>query len=272
MYRIVPLMRRALIVRRGPLSRQNVWITQPATKELQVMSDTAPDCSKNFPGWIMPWPAFDVDWSRAGLMIIDYQNYSSNPDCGVAQMLTECFPEVAAYYIPRLRETISNTRRLLATFRENKREVVYTRHGALLPDGRDMILRRQQRDTDSRKQTERPTLWAKGDMEHRIVSDLSPLDYELVIDKNASSPFNGTGIDQLLRNLNVETLIIAGMATDMCVETTARDAADRGYNVIVVEDATATFFAEHHRAALSALARVYTKVWSTDQILDRMPT
>jgi nicotinamidase-related amidase len=53
----------------------------------------------------------------------------------------------------------------------------------------------------------------------------------------------------------------------MCVETTARDAADRGYNVIVVEDAVATFFAEHHRAALSALSRVYTKVWSTDQVL-----
>jgi len=60
------------------------------------------------------------------------------------------------------------------------------------------------------------------------------------------------------------------MATDMCVETTARDAADRGYNVIVVEDAVATFFEEHHNAALSALARVYTQVWSTDQVLRRL--
>ena len=41
-----------------------------------------------------------------------------------------------------------------------------------------------------------------------------------MIDKNASSPFNGSGIDQLLRNLGLETLVLAGMATDMCVETT----------------------------------------------------
>ena len=92
----------------------------------------------------------------------------------------------------------------------------------------------------------------------------------LVIDKNASSPFNGTGIDQLLRNLGIETLVMTGMATDMCVETTARDAADRGYNVIVVEDAVATFFPQHHHAALSALARVYTQVWRTDRVLDTL--
>ena len=66
------------------------------------------------------------------------------------------------------------------------------------------------------------------------------------------------------------SLVMAGMATDMCVETTARDAADRGYNVIVVEDAVATFFAEHHRAALSALARVYTQVWSASRVLSAL--
>lgn len=228
------------------------------------------DSPDSLPGWVMPWPAFDVDWARAGLMIIDFQNYGSNSECGVAQMLVERFPGVADYYVPRLRETIANTQRLLEAFRHHRREVIYTRHGALLADGRDMILRRQQRDTDAREQTDRPTLWSKGDMEHEIVEELSPLDRELVIDKNASSPFNGTGIDQLLRNLGLDTLILTGMATDMCVETTARDAADRGYNVIVVEDATATFFPDHHAAALSALARVYTKVWTTDQVLDSL--
>ena len=133
-----------------------------------------------------------------------------------------------------------------------------------------MIARRQQRDQDSIQSTDRPTLWSRGSFEHEILEELVPRDNELVIDKNASSAFNGTGIDQLLRNLNLETLVIAGMATDMCVETTARDAADRGYNVIVVEDAVATFFPDHNRAALSALARVYAKVWSTDRVLSEL--
>lgn len=230
------------------------------------------DSPDSIPGWFMPWPSIEVDWSRAGLLVVDFQNYGCNPECGVARMLREQFPEVASYYLPRLRETISNTQRLLGSFRGSGREVVFTRHGALLSDGRDMIARRRQRDTDSVEKTETPTLWSKGSFEHEVVSELTPLDDELVIDKNASSAFNGTGIDQLLRNLGLETLIVTGMATDMCVETTARDAADRGYNVIVVEDATATFFAEHHRAALSAMARVYTQVWSTEQVLRSLQT
>jgi len=228
------------------------------------------DSPESLPGWIMPWPSFVVDWTRAGLMIIDLQNYSSNPACGVTRMIIEQYPEVAAYYVPRVREVVSNTRRLLDAFRRAHREVVFTRHGALLGDGRDMIWRRRQRDSEALEQTSRPTLWAKGSPEHEIIAELTPLANELVIDKNASSPFNGTGIDQLLRNLGLETLVMAGMATDMCIETTARDAADRGYNVIVVEDASATFFPEHHRAGLSALARVYAQVWSSDRVVSHL--
>jgi nicotinamidase-related amidase len=234
------------------------------------MSVSPVDSPGSFPGWIMPWPSFDVDWTRTGLVIVDMQNYGVNPACGIAQMLAERYPDVAEYYVPRIRDVIANTRRLLDAFRQQEREVVFTRHGPLLPDGRDMILRRQQRDDLAREQTDRPTLWSKGSNEHHVVTELAPTESELVIDKNASSAFNGTGIDQLLRNLNLKTLVVTGMATDMCVETTARDAADRGYNVIVVEDATATFFPNHHRAALSAMARVYTKVWNTDQVLDAM--
>ncbi|MDA1013741.1 MAG: cysteine hydrolase [Planctomycetota bacterium] len=226
------------------------------------------DSPDTFSRWIMPWPAFDVDWDHAALMIVDSQNYSSNPNCGLMRMLVERFPEVAEYYVPRIHEMLTNTARLLDAFRRLDRNVIYTRHGALLSGGRDMIPRRRQRDIDARQLTDRPALWTKGSFEHEVVPQLAPLDDELIIDKNASSPFNGTGIDQLLRNMELTTLIMTGMATDMCVETTARDAADRGYNVIVVEDATATFFPEHHHAALSALARVYTKGQSTSEVLE----
>jgi len=231
------------------------------------MSDRTVDSPNSLPNWVMPWPSFEVDWNRAGLLVIDYQNYSSNPEYGVIPIMVEQQPDVAEYYVGRIQETIPNTRRLIDAFRELQREVIFTRHGCLLTDGRDLVLRRQRRDSDAREQSDQPTLWPKGSLEHEIVSEITPLDHELVIDKNASSPFNGTGIDQLVRNMGLETLVLTGMATDMCVETTARDAADRGYNVIVVEDAVATFFPEHHRAALSALARVYAQVWSTDRVL-----
>ena len=73
------------------------------------MSELPIDSPENLANWIMPWPSFNVDWSQAGVMVIDYQNYSSNPECGLTEMLRERNPEVAEYYVPRLRATIANT-------------------------------------------------------------------------------------------------------------------------------------------------------------------
>ncbi len=218
--------------------------------------------------WIFPWPAFDMVLVRSALMVIDYQNYSVNPACGLTRLMLERHPDMAQYHVPWITEVaLPNTRRLLDAFRSAGREVIYTRNGGLLPDGRDLVARRRRRDIDSLRASGSLTLWPQGTFEHDFIAELAPRPGELVIDKNWSSPFNGTGIDQLIRNLGIDCLFMAGMATDMCIETTARDASDRGYHVVVVEDATATFVAEHNRAALSGLARVCTQVWTTDQTL-----
>ena len=226
------------------------------------MSELRPiDSPVTLPDWHFPWPAGEVDWERSALLVIDMQNYGCNPDVGLGPMLTERHPRTASYYLPRLTETvIPNVARLVAAFRLAGREVVFTRHGPLLADGRDMIERRRRRDSEARAATDVPALWHRGTFEHELIEQLPPLPDELVMDKNTSSAFNSTGIEWLLRNMGIETLVVVGMATDMCVETTARDAADRGFDVIVVEDATATFFEHHHRAALSGFARVFGQV------------
>jgi nicotinamidase-related amidase len=228
------------------------------------VSQRSVDSPSTLPDWVFPWPAFDMAYGSCALMVIDYQNYSVNPACGLTRLVIERHPHIARYYVPRIREvTIPNTRRLLQAFREAGREVIFTRNGGLLPDGRDLIPRRRRRDAEAWDSTGAPTLWSAGTFEHEIIEELTPLPGEPVIDKNSSSPFNGTGIDQLLRNLGIDCLFLSGMATDMCVENTVRDASDRGFNVVVLEDAVATFVPEHHYAALSALARVYVQVWST---------
>jgi nicotinamidase-related amidase len=226
------------------------------------------DSPETFAGWHMPWPQFEVDWKRAALLVVDMQNYGCNPEAGLGPMLSERHPEIAGYYLPRVTDTVvPNARRLLEGFRAADRSIVFTRHGPLLADGSDMVARRRRRDRESLASTGTPALWHRGTFEHEVVAALAPASGELVIDKNTSSAFSSTGIEWLLRNMGVETLVLVGMATDMCVETTARDAADRGFNVIVVEDATATFFEHHHRAALSGFARVFGQVWDSERVL-----
>ena len=233
--------------------------------------DSPIDSPTTLPGWPFPWPAFDVDWQRAALLVVDMQNYGCNAEAGLGAMLSLHHPETAGYYLSRLTETVlPNAERLVAAFRRSGRQVVYTRHGPLLADGRDMIARRRRRDVEALAATDVPALWHRGTFEHEVVARLEPAADELVVDKNTSSAFNSTGIEWLLRNMGVDALVVAGMATDMCVETTARDAADRGFDVIVVEDATAAFSEWHHRAALSGIARVFGQVWSTDEVVQAL--
>jgi nicotinamidase-related amidase len=218
--------------------------------------------------WHFPWPAVEANWERAALLVVDMQNYGCNPDAGLGPMLRERHPRTAEYYLPRLTTTvIPNVTRLVAAFRLSGRDVVFTRHGPLVADGRDMIARRRRRDVDARAATDVPALWHRGTFEHQVIEGLQPMPDELVVDKNTSSAFNSTGIEWLLRNMGIDTLVVVGMATDMCVETTARDAADRGFEVIVVEDGSATFSERHHRAALSGFARVFGQVWTTDEVI-----
>ncbi|MBI1776264.1 MAG: cysteine hydrolase [Proteobacteria bacterium] len=227
------------------------------------------DSPETFADWHMPWPSFTIDWRSTALVVVDMQNYGCNPAVGVAQMLTQRYPAIADYYVERLVHTvIPNAKRLLERFRSHSAQIVFTRHGALLPDGRDMIERRRRRDAESITTTNTPVLWHRGTFEHDVIAELTPAARDLVLDKNTSSAFNSTGIEWLLRNMGIESIVFVGMATDMCVETTARDAADRGFNAIIVEDASATFFDRHHRAALSGFARVFGQVWSTEQVLD----
>jgi nicotinamidase-related amidase len=253
-------------------SRVNAALRVPhgrVTGIFRAVTEPLPiDSPSTLEDWPFPWPGFEVNWERAALLVVDMQNYACNPDVGLGRMLSQRHPQTARYYLERLAEiVIPNVERLVVAFRGAGREVIFTRHGPLLADGRDMIARRRRRDVEALAATEVPALWPRGSFEHQLIAGLTPGEDELVLDKNTSSAFNSTGIEWLLRNMGIEAIVVVGTATDMCVETTARDAADRGFEVIVVQDATVTFVERHHRAALSGFARVFGQVWSTEDVL-----
>ena len=146
-------------------------------------STGAVDSPESFAGWVLPWPRFEVDWRRAALLVIDVQNYSSKVGMGIAQMLAERHPEVAGYYADRIENTmVPNIRRLIDGFRLAGREIIYTRHGPLLPDGRDMIARRRVRDEEAIHATHKPALWPAGSFEHEIIDALRPEIGDLVLE------------------------------------------------------------------------------------------
>lgn len=99
-----------------------------------------------------------------------------------------------------------------------------------------------------------------------VVEGLEAVEGEPVLLRNRMSCFNGTGLDVLLRNLGVTTVVVAGVWTNMAVEHTLRDAADHGYRPIIVTDATSSINADWHGAALTYALTNIADFTTTDQL------
>ena len=202
---------------------------------------------------------FKIAPKKTALMIIDMQYLDAHRDYGMgATAKKEGVTARYDYYFKQLDDVVvPNTKRLLEACRKAGIEVIYPRIASLVKDCRDVSIEHKRINL----------LAPAGSRESEILDEIKPLENELVITKGASGVFNATAIDQILRNLGVETLIMTGVVTNYCVETAVRDAGDRGYNVILVEDCCAAMSEEHQRLALEILNGIYCVVRSTDSVI-----
>ncbi len=212
---------------------------------------------------------FDVDPRSTALVIIDMQKNGIFPDFGLGRMWLENVPDLAEYWFSRVRTlVIPNIQKLLMYFRARQYRVVFIRVGPFLPDGSDMFERRRLREETARRMMGLDRLYNLGSPELEIIDELKPVAGELVIDKNSASAFNSSNIDQLLRNLGIDSLVLTGVATNACVETTSRDAADRGYKCILVDDACATIHGQDvHDMTMWNFSTLFGKVLKTEDVI-----
>lgn len=202
-----------------------------------------------------------IDHRRAALAVIDMQFATGARDGALGRYLAERQQShVAAYRFDRIeRLVVPNTQRLLAAFRGFGGAVVYTRNGAARADAADAPphVRKLFRDLQIHE----------GSPAYEIIPALAPLPGEAVLRKVTIGAFASTGLDSVLRNLGVEQLYMVGVSTNMCVEGTAREAADRGYLVTLIEDACGTTQPALHDACMTNFQRLYGRVKSTDEVL-----
>lgn len=204
--------------------------------------------------------SFEVDADTTALLLVDLQYLDAHPDYGLGAQLKRDFPDIWEYYFARLRESvIPNCAALLRLFRDASMRVVHVTIGPVLQDGMDMVPLRRPTTAPGLL----PMLHYAGTFEHGIIPEVAPVAGELVINKTSRSAFNSTSIERVLRNMGIRTLIVAGVTTSSCVDTTARDAADRGFQTVVVEDATAELDRPSHEAALRQFAVRWGRVWTT---------
>jgi len=179
-----------------------------------------------------------IEPAHAALLFVDVQNYTARPDGGRYAALDAAEREARyGFFFRTMREqALPNMRRLLLACRRARIEVMYTAIESLTLDGRDISL-------DYRISGLHVP---RGSWDAKVLEEIAPAEGEIVIPKTSSSPFISTNIDYVLRNLGVRYLLLAGILTDQCIDSTARDACDLGYLVTVVTDACATLSAERH--------------------------
>jgi nicotinamidase-related amidase len=220
------------------------------------------------------WPAFaprvELEPNRTALLIVDMQNGYVRADTGMGAYLRERYPELAEYYLARHEQTVvPNLCRLLQFFREVRLPVVYVTFASHLPNHADWLPSRRAVEQDIAGQTGYATAVLRlGTWEAEVIDELRPGPDELVVNKVTRGAFNSTGLDQLLRNMGIEGLVVGGCITNVCVETTARDAVDRGFQCVLVDDACASFNPRFHEASLRAFAATFGAVRSTEEMID----
>ncbi|MBI3628223.1 MAG: isochorismatase family protein [Candidatus Rokubacteria bacterium] len=199
-------------------------------------------------------PPFRLDPARVALVVVDMQYASAARDHGLGRVLRDRGQEALGHYRFARIETlvVPTIRALLDFFRRRRLRIVYLTVGSELPDYGD-LLPHMRAFAESAGNT-------RGRHEHAILDALAPLPGEPVINKTTMSAFHSSGLERLLRAWNVEHLVFAGVSTNSCVEGTARDAADRGYRCVLVEDGCAAASQRLHDATGENFQRLLGRV------------
>jgi len=191
------------------------------------------------------------------LLFVDVQNYSMEDGGAHTGLSAEEVRARFGYFLRDMRtRAIPNMQRLQRACRRAGVEVMYTVIESLTQDGRDMGLDYKISGL----------FCAKGSRDAQVLAEIAPIGDEIVIPKTSSSPFISTNIHYVLGNLGVRHVIVSGVLTDQCVDSTVRDACDHGYLVTLVTDACATQSEERHRTSI-ANNRGYCRQLTTEALL-----
>jgi len=209
-----------------------------------------------------------IEPAHTALLVIDMQAYFLDPSSPLSRACESQVPGVLDDYHARGRDIVQpNLTRLLSAFREHGMAVLYTTVASERSDGGDLSRVLRLRNQSAQELQLPPYIPPRGDPWAAIVPALEPQEDEVVVNKTTYGAFVSTGLESTLRNLGITTVVIGGVVTNVCVETTARDACDRGFEVVVIDDACAAFSPQAHDATMLALQGPFAAVVGTDDFL-----
>jgi nicotinamidase-related amidase len=183
---------------------------------------------------------------KTALVVIDMQRDFVEPGG---------FGEALGNDVTPLQAVIAPCRRMLDIARTTDMFVIHTREGHA-PDLGDCPPSKRTRGRGKitiGDEGPMGRLLVRGQRGHEIVPELAPVAGEAVVDKPGKGAFFATDLDHILHNRGIKSLIVCGVTTEVCVTTTVREANDRGYECVVLQDCVGSYFPQFQRAALDMI-------------------
>jgi nicotinamidase-related amidase len=209
-------------------------------------------------------PALKLEPTTTCLVVVDLMYATGHPDFGLGRLLKEQgkFDE-ATYRFARIDElVVPNTLRLLAWAREHDMRRIFLSYGSEVSDYSDL--------SPQVFELCRATRNRVGYREHEILEELERRENERLINKLTPSAFASSPMELILRTYGCDTLLFTGVSTNMCVEGTLRDASDRGFGCVLVEDACGADSEAYHAASCVVIQRLYGHVATTLDVIGHL--
>ncbi|MBI2762592.1 MAG: cysteine hydrolase [Chloroflexi bacterium] len=187
---------------------------------------------------------FEFKLEKTALVMIDFQRDFVYPGG---------FGESLGNDTSLLLKAVKPAQRVLEACRAAGMFVVHTREGHR-PDLSDLPKAKKERGNAPLQIGDKGSmgrLLVRGEYGHGIVDELVPIEGEPVVDKPGKGAFYATDMDTILRMRGIEKLIFTGVTTEVCVTTSVREANDRGFDALVLEDCTGSYFPEFQQSALA---------------------
>jgi nicotinamidase-related amidase len=210
----------------------------------------------------------DLDPRRTALIVVDMQRYFTQPSHPFTQLFDSLSSGAPAGYLKRVREVvIPAVQRLLGTFRDLGAPIVFTAVGTESGDARQLPGWLRSFD-ELGLATIGKRVWPPiGDPSWEIDEALRPAPGEAILNKLSAGTFATTDLERRLRHRGIETVVLTGVSSDVCVATTAREAADRSFQTIMVSDGCTTLSEQMHQASLDTFNIAFGWVRSADEVI-----
>lgn len=204
-------------------------------------------------------PDFTPELKKAALLVIDMHYLQVHRDFGYGNKAKQLgLSHVIDYYYGRIeQQVVPRLQAVIPRFRDAGTQILYCRVVSAKEDGSDFCLRYRS--------------WglkiAASSREAQILEAIGPQPGDIVLNKTTQNVFLSTNLDQILRNMGREFLVLAGVVTNNCVEAAARTAVDLSYKTFVLEDCCAAFSEEAHVNALKSIHMNFGIVCESSHLL-----